>query len=298
MTGLNRITKLKEYVLSERISDKLTEELRKNTGRSDFFTVFLSVCNKKERAKVFHGSGNTIRAAWGNAEKRLDEYRKKQIAKKKTLSAIWAKADIVTHYEEIPATDLNGIVANYQWHNFARIGLSFDANFNKAFIEAEVNGNKMLINSFSQEDISSGNIDYSSMIINIDNVNHYLKTYYGISPIPEVPERIIIFTARCFFCGDDDVTRELYCDNIDYGRRRIDLVDDNVINEVIVGASEYLVKLIGDDGRFIYGYFPVFGTLISGYNILRHVSTIWSIINLYRISGDTNLIPKLEKAIE
>ena len=297
MAIIQRIAKLKKVCLSESVAEKLTAELQKNTGRSDFFTVFLSVCNKKERARVFHGSGNTLNAAWGNAEKRLEEYRGKLTAAKKPLIVSWAKADIINHYEEIPAVDLNRIIVAYRWHNFARIGISFDGNFEKAFIEAEVNGNKMISYHYSQADINLGKIDYDSVLITLENVNNYLKTYYSLPPIDEVPEKITMFTTRCFFCGEDDVVRELYNDNMDFGRRRIDIVDKEVINEVIVGASGYLVDLIDDQGKFTYGYFPIFGAKMENYNILRHTSTLWSIINLYRMSGDDSLVPKLEKAI-
>jgi len=294
----DQVTKLKNYILSDHITKKLTTKLSESSNTVESFTVFLSVCNKKERARVFHGSGSTIQIAWANAEKRLTDYRKKCLVKKKPYSIVWAKADIVTGFEEIQSKDLNKVIISYQWHNFARVGISFDSNFNKAFIEAEVNGNKMINYNLSQNDIKQGNIDYESIPINLDNINHYLKTYYDIPPITEIPDKLIIFTTHCFFCDENAEIHELYSDNMDFGRRRVDLVDDKVINEIIVHASEYLVNLIDENGRFIYGYFPIFGTVISGYNILRHASTLWSIINLYRISGDDSLIPKLDRAIE
>ena len=297
MSGFRRVAKLKDIVLSDHVSGKLKEELRANTGRDDFFTVFLSVCNKKERAMVFHGSGNTLPVAWGNAEKRLNEFSKKQVSKKKPFSAAWVKADVVTQFEEVPTADLYKIVVEARWHFFARVGISFDSNFSRAFLEAEVNGNKMLSYTYSQSDINAGNIDYDSTLLDLKNINYYLKTYYGGAPIAEAPEKIITFNARGFFCDENDSVYELYCDEMDYGRRRIGLVDDKVINEAIVGASEFLVRQIDGDGRFIYGYFPIFGSQITGYNIVRHASTLWSIINLYRISGDDSLIPMLDKAI-
>ena len=297
MSSSKRVSLLKEHVFSENVIKMLTDELRENTGKDDFFTVFISVCNKKERARVFHGSGSTIHAAWSGAERGFREFQKKLVSQKKPFSAVWVKADVVTGYEEIPATGLNKLVVDARFHNFLRKGISFDRGFSRAFIEAEVNGNKMLDYNYSQNDVNTGNIDYDSILINLGNVNHYLKTYYGLPSITQVPDKIIIFGARCFFCGEEDVVYELYENDMDYGRRKTGLVDDKVINEAIVGASEFLVRQIGDDGKFIYGYFPIFGSQIENYNILRHTSTLWSIINLYRISGDDSLIPKLEKAI-
>jgi len=298
MSGLNRITKLKETVLSASIIENLKAELRKNELPEDLLTVFLSVCNKKERARVFHGSGPTLQVAWTNAEKRLGDFRKKQLSKKKPYTIIWAKADIITGYKQIKTAELNRIIVKNQWHNFTRVGVSFDKNFNKAFLEAELNGNKMINYTLSQNDISQGNIDYDSIPINLTNVNNYLKTYYKVPPLEKVPDEITVFTTHCFFCDENDVVYELYSDNMDFGRRRIDLVDDKVIGDIIIGASEFLVSQIDQSGRFIYGYFPIFGAVMQNYNILRHTSTLWSIINLYRISNDESLIPKLDKAID
>lgn len=300
MAVTNQISKLKEHILSDAISEKLTAELQMNTGKSDFFTVFLSVCNKKDRARVFHGSGNTLGAAWGNAEKRLGEYRKKRLAAKKPFAVAWAKADVVTHYEEIPTVDLNKLVVKHQWHNFVRNGISFDSSFGKAFIEAEVNGNKMLNYHYSQQDLSAEKVDYDSILINLDNINNYLKSYYSMAPINAIPDKITVFTTQCCFCGEDGVVHELYGDSssYDYGRRKIDVVDAEVVKDVIVGASEYLAGLIEKNGKFIYGYFPIFDGEITGYNIVRHASSLWSLVNLYRMSGDDSLIPKLDLSIE
>ncbi|MCL2627786.1 MAG: glycosyl hydrolase family 88 [Oscillospiraceae bacterium] len=288
MIGLSRVAKLKEHILSEDIS-----------GCSDVFTVFISVCNKKERALVFHGSGKTISIAWNAAEKRLFDFQKKLVVKKKPYSAVWAKADVVISCEEIKTADLSKIIVKNKWHNYTRVGISFDSGFSKAFLEAEVHGNKMIDYTFSQEDISNGNIDYSANLINLGNINSYLKSCpTGVPQIAEVPENITIFTTKGYFCDEDNAVYELYSNNADFGRRLNPYVDDKVINKLIVGASQYLAELIDAHGKFIYGYFPAFGARMNNYNIVRHASTLWSVINLYRISADDSLIPKIDKAVE
>ena len=69
MPTANCITSLKKHVLTGHFIKKVEAELIESTGKNENFTVFLSVCNKKERARVFHGSGNTLNIAWINAEK-------------------------------------------------------------------------------------------------------------------------------------------------------------------------------------------------------------------------------------
>ena len=296
MSGFKSVNRLKEYILSNNIDSRITAELLNNTSRNDFFAVFLSVCNKKERARVFHGSGDTLPLAWSNAEKSLEAFRLKPINEKNPFTAVWVKADIVTNYEEIPAVDINKLLVKSEWINFMRAGISLDPEFKYAFLEAELNGNK-IINYYTEKEIAMRAIDYKSNRISLDNLNQYLKKYYATKPLESIPERITVFYARGFFCGEDGAVHELYSDNMDYGRRRIDVVTGDVIRSVITGASEYLVSQIDRNGKFVYGYFPVFDNELKNYNILRHASSLWSLINLYRMSGDASLIPKLNSAL-
>jgi len=292
MASFGRIDKLKEHVLSERVARGLSAELMNNTGKDDFFVVFLSVCNKKERARVFHGTGNTLMHAWYNAERSLAEF-----CEKTPLTGEWVKADIVTSYEEMQNAGLNKIMYNEKWINFCRMGISLDPNFNDAFLEAELNGNK-IITYYTEREIADKAIDFGSNRIHAENLNKYLKTYYDEKPILRIPKKIMIFNARGFFCGEDDRVYELYSDSTDYGRRRIDEVNSEVVRETITNASRYLAGQIGAQGRFNYGYYPVFDNQLKNYNIVRHASTIWSLINLYRMSSDRYLIPKIDSAMD
>ncbi|MCL2018849.1 MAG: hypothetical protein FWG70_03725 [Oscillospiraceae bacterium] len=293
MGRFKRVDILKKHVLSEGITAGLTAELLKNTGKDDFFVVFLSVCDKIKRAKVFHGTGNSLSRAWANAEKSLNAF-----AEKKPLNDVWVKADVVISFEEIATLDLNKILAKDGWKNFTRLGISFDREFKNAFLEAEINGNK-IITYYSEKEIEAHAIDYNSNRISLDNINRYLKMCYGSTPqLENVPDLITVFNARGLFCGEDCVIHELYNDHADYGRRRIDIIDGEEVKNTIIAASEYLASQIGDDGKFVYGYFPIFNSVMDSYNIVRHASSLWSLINLYRMSGDNALIPKLESALD
>ncbi|MCL2694241.1 MAG: hypothetical protein FWE60_03950, partial [Oscillospiraceae bacterium] len=292
MNEFRRIDNLNEHILSKRVTQRLTAELLSKTGRDDFFVVFLSVCNKKERARVFHGTGSSLPGAWDDARRNLNAFYKGI-----SFDAAWVKADVVTNYKEIPTIELNEIMVTEQWVNFTRVGISLDADFTNAYIEAEINANK-IITYYTEREIYAQEADFSSNRIFLENLNNYRKTYYGLKPLDSVPERITVFTARGFFCGEEDnLVYELYSNSMDYGRRRVDEVTGREVREIIIGASEYLARQIGDDGKFIYGYFPVFDNELKSYNIVRHASSLWSLINLYRMSGDKELIPKLEASI-
>jgi UDP-N-acetylmuramyl pentapeptide synthase len=310
MSKFNRINTLKKHVLSESVSRGLIADMKNNAvgaaakkAHPDFFVVFLSVCNIKERAKVFHGTSKTLDGAWINAERAVEAFISKRAKEKKPYGVVWVKADVVTSRREINTVDFNQIVIGEQWRNFARVGVSLTPDFKgakTAFLESELNGNKMIV-YYSEREFNRKQFELDANLIFIDNLNAYRKINYKLPPIEEIPERITVFTTRGFFIDENNQIHELYADTEgapDFGRRRIDEVDSKAVNEVIVGASEFLANEIQPDGKFIYGYFPAFDGVITGYNIIRHASTLWSIINLYRISGDDSLIPKIDSAIE
>ena len=298
MGKFKRINCLKDHILAEEISTKLVTEITVNTGKNDFFAVFLSVCDKKSRARVFRGTGTSLVVAFTNAEKSFDNFRVK-----KKLVPDWVKVDVVTNYDEINAVDLNKIVIKNFWNNYTRVGVALDPEFKNAYLETELNANKIIV-YYTEKEMVAKKFEYDSNLIFLENLNVYIKKNYGTKPIAAIPERITVFTTQGYFCGEDDVIHELYSDSdihgvhsYDVGRRKIDVVNGEVVKEVIVGASNFLANEIAAGGKFRYGYFPVFDKEISGYNILRHSSSLWSLINLYRMNSDESLIAKIDSGI-
>jgi len=90
---------------------------------------------------------------------------------------------------------------------------------------------------------------------------------------------------------------ELCSEGLEYGRRKIDILDKPLAEKLINNASEYLFNMIKPDGSYIYGIFPCFHNDYEGYNILRHTGSIWALINYYRITKNEALLPKLHSAM-
>lgn len=287
MNGFERYSMLKEHVLSQAITDGLTAESVGNNGRDDFFAVFLSVCDKTERARVFHGTGGSLSDAWADAANNMVAF-----SKEKPFKGAWIKADVVISYEEIPIKSLNKILVKDRYMNYTRLGISLDTRFKTAFLEAELNGNE-IINYYKTEEP-----DLGAEPVSLSKINQYLKEYRGTEPIKSLPERITVFKTRGFFCGEDDVIHELYSDSADYGRRRVAVTDGAAVKSAVISACEYLADLIGADGKFTYGYLPAFDKELEGYNLARHTSALWGIINLYRMKSDDSLVLKLNSALE
>ena len=268
-----QVTALKEYIFSAPATNGLPE-----CSQEYGYVVFLSICDKKTRATVVHGKDETFEAAWKKAEKKAIK-----AARKNKCETVWAKADIATSFEKISIADLKAEVAACKDKYFFRKGIAFDEGFETAFLESEINCNKIL--------------SYKKKELDLDNTNRYLKTHCRENGLTDIPGDVITFTTAGFFCDENELVYDLYSSGPDCGRRVIDIVDDKISETIIKNASEYLLNMIRPDGSFIYGFKPVSNNEIKDYNILRHTGSIWSLINYYRMTRDEGIVPKLNSTI-
>lgn len=261
-------------------SSVLTEEMKASLGKSPAGgqagqAVFLSVCNTAQRASVFCGTGADLDSAWKNAE---DQVRK--FLENSNYDPIWIKADVVDFSDTVQTEELVQEVREAR-HEFYRYGIAFDPNFQTALLEAELNGAKIY-------DYDNGGIDQEAL-------NRYLKKA-GRDSMEKLPEAYIKFQCRGWFCDEDNKIYPLSTDALDYGRR-MEIVDADYAQELIMNASNFLVEQIQEDGSFVYGIYPRFDNDIDNYNIVRHASTLWSLICRYRLEADEKLAEKIERTI-
>jgi len=273
---------LKQHVLNASIQDRI---------KTEGYIVFISLCDKETRARVVKGKGKTLEEAWSKAEEK---------AGKEKIDTMWAKADIVLETEAISQQDLNDLMLDEAggYSYFLRRGVALDKNFDIAFLESEMNGNR-LYRYHTNEERENG-IDYTADRLNLININTYLGSYTGKqNTVKELPEEIVIFTTIGFFCDEKGKVYDLYDGTgTDSGRRITEEVDADHAYEVMVSASESLYSMIKPDGEYIYGFYAATGEEIDSYNILRHAGSIWSLINLYRVTEDDSLIEKIDAAID
>ncbi|MGN1339637.1 MAG: glycosyl hydrolase family 88 [Oscillospiraceae bacterium] len=252
-----------------------------NAGESEYgFAAFVSVCNTTERATVLRGNGDTPEAAWESACRSAMKF-----VQHGDFLPAWVKADITAAVERVSFTGLMEQVTRSR-NEFFRRGISFDDRLQKALIEAEINGNRL--------------ITYKQHTIELKRVNRYLAQN-GVNTLKEFPENVLLFDCESRFCGEDNVVHTLYGygepDRNNYGRRVISGMDEKLALEVISTSSEYLSMQVAMNGRFDYGYYPIFHKEIPGYNIQRHASSIWSLICAYRLTGDRFTLGQIQKAI-
>ncbi|MBO5377774.1 MAG: glycosyl hydrolase family 88 [Ruminiclostridium sp.] len=267
---------LKNKLLSGKTFEELEEQYAPALCISGLFTVFFSVCNTITRAKVVHASASTLEQAWHDACKAAVKY-----ISLKECKPVWVKADIMCKSEKVKLTDLIETISK-DFNEFYRHGISFDPEYKTALIEAEINGNRV--------------ISYKEKTIKVEQVNRYLPKACGIS-LTELPEEVITFDCRSALCDENKKTHRLYWRGMNIGRRVLKRFEKKHALDVITTSSTYLSNQLDLNGKFEYGVYPIRHSFIPGYNILRHASSLWSLICAYRITGDAFILKQVEGAI-
>ncbi len=239
--------------------------------------VFLSVCNGDERTKVFTGKGDSFDAAWDDALNQAQDY-----VSDNTYSPVWVKADVMTEAEAFNTAEFSVELHHFR-HEFFRYGIAFDSDFNTALLEAELNGAKIL--------------DYDAECVDESYLNTYLKKA-GRDTLASLPDSYILFRCVGWMCDEDNEIYELISEDEDYGRRKVDTIDQDYAEMLVKNASGFLIDQVNKDGSFVYGMYPRFDHDIDNYNIVRHASTLWSLVCQYRMTGNKELVDVIDRAIE
>lgn len=270
-----RIEQLETAILGSGTWEQLQRQYEPQLCTSGSFAVFISVCDKHTRAAVCRGTAGSLAQAWYNAVSAA----KKHIAAK-DKDAHWIKADIMKMSKREKLSNVIRQIADGR-HEYFRWGISFDGQLKSALIEAELNGSRV--------------ISYKQDTIELEKVNRHLKSN-GIEELSELPDEVLLFDCESYF-SDDDGIYPLYGQGLDCGRRVLDRFEKQTALSVINTSSEYLAMQLDLDGRFEYGVYPVFHKPVPGYNMVRHASSVWSLVCAYRITKDKFTLQKIEAAL-
>ena len=156
----------------EAMADWVIEGLGEAPAGDTGYVVFFSVCDRTSRASVYSGTGKTPKQAWDHAAANVEENLKEE-----ELSPAWVKVDLAYHSEALPGEELEKALRQSR-RGFFRYGLAFDEEFNRAFLEEELNG--------------AGIYDYESGGVNLERMNLYLESQ-GRERLSGLPEEYIVF---------------------------------------------------------------------------------------------------------
>lgn len=275
MTSFTEKFNQKTELLWEKLSSS-SERFKELAEKLGHIAAFISVSDIHQQAYVFRAVGETAETAWKKAKANALEFISAE-----NLDPAWVKADVISGAEKRSLAELLAELPKVH-KNFFRKGISFDDKLDRAIIEAELNTCSLL--------------DYNTGSIDLKELNDHL-TDNDLPVLDRLPDEVIVFTCESAFCDEKGVAYTLYSDDIRCGRRVLGRLEKENVYRVITSAADYLSMQIGLDGKFDYGFFPTGSKEISGYSILRHVSSVRSLLCSYRLTHDRFLKEQIDSAI-
>lgn len=248
------------------------------------FTLVFAVSDGTGRAVTAQGSGADLDAAWDIATAAL----KKVMARRK-LRGRFLRIDWVEKAETWTWSLLRKRLREVK-RNYCRRGIALDLGFGRLFLEQELNAQAMLY----------GGNQLSHCVVNEKNFLLAAQQKYGTGTTVDFRDdgEVHVLENAGLFCGEDGIVHDLYGNGRNAGRRKIEPLDRATLSDIIRDSSDFLARQVGPEGRFVYGYHPCFDRQIPAYNALRHASTIYSMLEAWEKTRQSELLAAIERALE
>ena len=259
------------------IENNIFESVKENGAElSCPFAVFFSIGNPSARAVIRSGTGKTPEEAWQAAQKKVEQFLKTT-----PFAVSYVKADLLDQGDWFPLETVNTILESAR-KNFWRFGIAFDAALHTAFLEQELNMQRL--------------IRYDPNGISLQRINDYLLGQ-NRPQIFRLPDAVLVFSCQAVFSDADEKIYLLYDEGYQYGRRKIEQIDRPLLEQILSTAGQSLSDMVEPNGKFRYGYFADLNKKLTGYNIPRHAGSIWALLMQYRVTPQEELRKKIEAAI-
>lgn len=236
--------------------------------------LFVSLGQATERAHVVRFQGKGLQSVKDQARNWL----------RKQPETEWLKLDIARNFEALSFEALNERVGDTR-KNYFRRGIAFDRKMQCAYLEEELNGNAVLSKDPTHEELHIN-------LTNLSNYAHQQGRTERIAFHPTSP--CLLFDTLGVFADETPHVLEV--------TRDVEKIRDTTsalpseIKTIVAQSSEYLARQVRANGRFQYGYFPCFDKPIKFYNSLRHASTLYSMIEAYRLTPSEQLRQAIDRA--
>ncbi len=232
-------------------------------------SVFISASDGRNPARVARGSGPGLVAAVDAAIARAGELTPR-------VDPRWIKLDIVRDVGAIevvrPGAPLRG--------GRGPRGIILEAPLNGALLA---------------EELVAGDLLSSKGTLRPENVAGYLRRRApGKDPAAKwktVDWKVRRFSTDAYFYDGKTTSRLFHGRTPRYRFRPATLLD------AARAAGRYLVRATGQKGKFKYSYLCASDEVARKYNLVRHAGTIYSMLELFEVTGDKDLLAASERAI-
>ena len=258
--------------------EKLLTKVNNKTKINNYVFLSLGAPNIKAQVKLFKKT-NYLKQ---NISKLALKFKKKT-----GQFPEWIKLDIVTSTEKVQFNELKKALINTR-RNYVDFGIAFDSLWNLVVLPEEINAN-----AFIRPDNTT-----KELFLSDKNINNYLRKYTtnkkAFSSEFYNGKEVVKFYTQGFFIDNEEVY-ELYDNGYRKGLRKVAHLESE-IDQLIESSTHFLQNMLLDNGKYIYGYFPHFDNEIGFYNILRHSSSTYALIEGLAYLGES--LQPVEKAID
>lgn len=247
------------------------------------YTLFFSISDGKQRAKVCHASGQELDTLW----LKLANQSRKLLSSAK-MQGQWLRIDWVTDSEPMNWATLFKRFNNTK-RGYFRYGLALDSERKVAFLEQELNGNAMLY----------GGNKIAQVVINQHKFRDYTDRRFG----PKTPlnfddeTAVEVLHTEGIFLDRKTSPQPLYGPGRNAGRRVIEELDEPTAFHLVDTSSRYLASQVLKDGRFEYGWHCCFDRAIGTYNTLRHASSTYAMTEGWEVTRDAPTKHAIDRAL-
>lgn len=229
--------------------------------------LILSFRERNNRAQVKEFYGKTFDKVW-------NDFLKFYWNNPKYMTSF--RIDIKTGEKKLDynqfLTTLKGIKRN----NYEDFNLRIEGLKRRSFLKEELAANAILKPSKNHI------VGRNSPELSIDerNFKGYVKRKYNkveLSLEYLKKSDIYFFTTDSFYFYND---RIYPLKNYGYGNRVREINTENFFENldlIIAEGGNYLLRQLQESGEFIYGYYPTYAQRISGYNSVRHFSSLYAL---------------------
>lgn len=268
------------------LRDSVRQECLESRPGETPLILFFSVCDSTKRAKILRAKGTAFDEAWehGRAQCMALPMADSGAA---CEGPLWLRIDVPWRTWCLTWGELKQRLASTK-RNYFRYGISLDECFDQAFLEMEVNAHAMFY--------PRGEAPYA--VLNEGNFLLHAKARYGLEGICfDDRQPVWIFEVRSWFTDGRSSYPLIGGVGVDAGRRELTSWNGSAVLDVVAGGADHLARQVGDDGRFVYGFFPCFGRRIEGYNALRHASTLFAMVDAWALLRTDTLLGAIERAL-
>lgn len=130
-----------------------------------------------------------------------------------------------------------------------------------------------------------GDVQHAS--VNQTNLLDHMEKKFGKNNLPLFDDDMPIWlfnTVGVFIDIEENTCHKLANKRREWGKREVKPLNEKNVSDYILKGSKFLARQIQDTGQYIYGYFPCFDKRIDTYNVLRHASSTYSLLESYEFA--------------